>query len=120
MIDAGAAILVIDDEPLLRRIYQRLLVPAGYSIVVTDSAPEAIEILTRGQPPVWMVITDWQLGDVTAAAIIDHCREHRPDLPVICVSGSISPGSVSVPLLTKPVSPEALLSAIKACAARLR
>lgn len=118
MVDSGAAILVVDDEPLLRRLYQRLLVPAGYAIVVTDSTREAIEILTRGQPPIWMAITDWQLGDVTAADLIDHCGDQHPDLPVVCVSGSIAQGEVSVPLLTKPVSPDALFSMIKAYAAR--
>ncbi len=112
------AILVVDDEPLLLRLYERILVHAGHVIVTTDSAPDAIRILTRGEQPIWLVITDWQLAEGTSATLISHCHTHHPNLPILCVSGSITQHQVSVPLLIKPVPPDTLLAVIRSYAAR--
>lgn len=60
-----------------------------------------------------MVITDWHLGEETAEALIASCREHRPELPIVCVSGSMAGGGLSVPIIGKPFAPETLLAMVR-------
>jgi len=78
-------ILVVDDEPLVRKLLGRILARLGSDLVLAETVQEAIAALETG---VDLVITDVKLGgsgsgvDVARAA----SRLH-PAPPVIAISG---------------------------------
>ena len=45
----GAKVLVVDDDPKIRKLLQRILVGEGYLVQTADSAADAIEIIGTAQ-----------------------------------------------------------------------
>lgn len=73
-----ADILVIDDDPIIRRILQRMLQSQGYRVVIAETAADGLEQALAITPPV--VLCDWRLpGTVDGLEICRRLKEH-PDL----------------------------------------
>lgn len=68
-------ILVIDDDPIIRRILQRMLQNQGYRVVVTDTAETGLQQAEALEPPV--VLCDWRLpGDLDGLEICRQMKAH--------------------------------------------
>ena len=84
------AVLVLDDEPLVRRTMNRFLATYGYAAVEAATFEEALEVL--GTTKVFAVILDVRLpGKHTGLDVIAPLRE-RPglaDIPVIVMTGGV-------------------------------
>lgn len=71
-------ILVIDDDPIIRRILQRMLQSQGYRVAIAETAASGLEQALAIKPPV--VLCDWRLpGTVDGLEICRRLKEH-PDL----------------------------------------
>jgi two-component system, OmpR family, KDP operon response regulator KdpE len=68
----NATILVVDDEPQIRRVLRSVLVNGGYGVVEAKSGEEAVEILMRERPN--LVLLDANLPDMNG---LDVCRRIR-------------------------------------------
>jgi diguanylate cyclase (GGDEF)-like protein len=69
-------ILIAEDEPLFRRLLQRMLTEWGYQVVVARDGSEACQILLSEDPPK-LAILDWKMPGMEG---IDVCRKIRADL----------------------------------------
>jgi two-component system, OmpR family, KDP operon response regulator KdpE len=80
---AGALVLVVEDEPQMRRFIRASLTSHGYRVLEADHAAEAIALITSHNPEV--VLLDLGLPDADG---IDVCREIRgwSRVPVIVLS----------------------------------
>lgn len=83
-------ILVIDDDPLVRRSLQVLLHQAGYTVESAASGMEGLEKLPEGHFD--LVMTDVRMpemdGFTVLRAIRDYCTaEHRPPLEEVVLTG---------------------------------
>jgi DNA-binding NtrC family response regulator len=102
-------ILLVDDQPELRRLFRRSLSRVGYSVVEASSGRVAVELLAEQEFDV--VISDVHMPDMSGIELLEALHDHDPDLPVVLTSGS--PNEV-IPLetaelgafayLVKPVS----------------
>lgn len=73
-----ADILVIDDDPIIRRILQRMLQSQGYRVAIAETATDGLEQALAITPPV--ILCDWRLpGTVDGLEICRRLKEH-PDL----------------------------------------
>ena len=73
-----ADILVIDDDPIIRRILQRMLQSQGYRVAIAETAAAGLEQALAITPPV--ILCDWRLpGTVDGLEICRRLKEH-PDL----------------------------------------
>jgi CheY-like chemotaxis protein len=73
------AVLVVEDESLVRLDLATKLVDAGYLIFEASSAAEAIGILER-HPEIRVVFTDIQMpGDMDGLALARYVRALAPD-----------------------------------------
>ncbi len=73
-----ADILVIDDDPIIRRILQRMLQSQGYRVAIAETAADGLEQALSITPPV--ILCDWRLpGNVDGLEICRRLKEH-PDL----------------------------------------
>jgi sigma-B regulation protein RsbU (phosphoserine phosphatase) len=70
-----ADILVIDDDPIIRRILQRVLQNQGYTLCVAETAEEGLELAKKLIPAV--VLCDWRLpGPIDGLAICHQLKAH--------------------------------------------
>ena len=113
-----ATLLIVDDDPALRRTLQMRLREEGFRVLDADSAERALALLAVELPD--LLITDVRMGGMDGLALFDEVRRSHPLLPVIIVTahGSI-PDAVEVTrkgvfaYLTKPVEAAELLAQVR-------
>jgi len=77
-------VLVVDDEPRIRRIVEMALGDRGYRVLTAPSAEDALETL-EGET-VDAVVTDLQLPGRTGLELLADVKRERPALPVILIT----------------------------------
>jgi CheY-like chemotaxis protein len=82
---AAAMILVVDDDPDIRRVLVDSLEALGYAVVEAENGPAGLAILEQSAPDVMMV--DFAMPGMNGAEVAKAARERRPDLPIIFATG---------------------------------
>jgi len=77
-------VLIIDDEPNLRRILEATLGREGYEVSSHESFEEAK--LALNTEAVDVVITDLQMPGASGMDVLGYCKQYAPDLPVIVIT----------------------------------
>jgi signal transduction histidine kinase/FixJ family two-component response regulator len=80
-----AVVLVVDDEPGVVQLCQRLLERAGFHVLAISQAIEGLEVLEREH--VDLLLVDIRMPDVNGFQVIDQARRHQPDLAVVLMTG---------------------------------
>ncbi len=117
----GEAILLIDDEPVVRDTLQLLLQRAGYRVFPAEDGGTGIAAFTQHEKEISLVITDMMLPDQIGTQVVKTLRSRRPSLPIIAISGMMASGQFDellhlhprVDCLAKPLSPSVLLAAVR-------
>lgn len=110
-------ILVVDDDPNLRRVLTLRLESAGYEVTAAESGEDACARMPQAEPH--MVITDLRMPGIDGIALLEAIQQRSPGVPVAILTahGDI-PDAVratqagAVDFFTKPVGAE-LLSCIE-------
>ncbi len=118
-------ILVVDDDPLVLRLFARTLSDEGYPITLAASGAEAFaELDRRGFD---LVITDLRMDPIDGLGVLRKVREVRPETPVIIVTGHGDLESAIDALrlhaddyLLKPCEPDELVFRASRCLEKLR
>jgi PAS domain S-box-containing protein len=118
---AGEAILVIDDEPVVRETLLLLIRRAGYKVYGAGDGAAGIAEFDRHQDEIALVITDMMLPDQIGTEVVKTLRSRRATLPIIAISGMMGSGDFDelldlkppVDCLAKPISPATLLGAVR-------
>ena len=79
-------VLLVDDEPLVRRTISGCLVAAGYVVRVAVDGLDAIRKLREGPPA--MIISDLNMPRMSGSELLDVVRKRFPQIPVIVISGA--------------------------------
>jgi signal transduction histidine kinase/CheY-like chemotaxis protein len=80
-------IMVVDDEPTIVSLIERLLSSQGYTVTACTSGGEALEIIRSAPDSFDLVITDQTMPDLTGLELAEELRKLREDLPVILCTG---------------------------------
>ena len=113
-----SSVLIVDDEPNIRRMVGALLTSEGYEV---RDAADGISALARSAESVPdVVLLDLMMpGELDGLATLGRLREVTPDVPVIMMSGKagLSDAVKATKLgafnfLEKPLSPEGVMLAI--------
>ncbi|GEM_PF-717784 len=78
-------ILIAEDEPSVRRIYEKTFTAEGYEVVMADSGEQILAELSEGTFD--LLITDMHLSSMSALEVLPDIRKSHPRLPIIVVSG---------------------------------
>jgi CheY-like chemotaxis protein len=78
-------VLLVEDEPLLRKVISRQLVSAGYVVRVAVDGLDAIGKLRAG--PLDWIISDFEMPRMAGLEFLDVVRERFPQIRVILISG---------------------------------
>jgi PAS domain S-box-containing protein len=106
---AGEAVLVIDDEPIVRMLIVDVLEEAGYTALEADDGPSGLQIM-QSTPNIALLITDVGLpGGMNGRQVADAARELQPKLKVLFVTGYAENAAISgghlepgMAVMTKP------------------
>ena len=113
-----AKILLIDDEPILRRLLTRALRP--HTIITAEDGAQALEIL-ENEPPFDLVICDLSMPGISGDQVFRHAIAQDPSLQkrfVIITGGAVTPTQhrflkdMQPRLLEKPFTPAQLRALI--------
>jgi DNA-binding response OmpR family regulator len=111
-------ILLVEDEPDMRRVISVSLKGAGYDVLSASSAESGLEMSRRHKPS--MILLDIMLPKMDGFEMLRQLRQES-EAPVVCVTGRTSSTDVLLGFgfgaddyITKPFSMEELKARIKA------
>ncbi|MGE0443912.1 MAG: ATP-binding protein [Vicinamibacterales bacterium] len=111
-------LLVVEDEPSVRLLAERVLRGAGYTVVTADGAAAAMDLIRHGVRP-HLVITDVVMPHMNGVALAESLRLMVPGIQVAYMSGHIEHAVLKASriapkaFLRKPFTPDALLRKVR-------
>lgn len=115
----GNTILIVDDDPGIRRVMDRLLQRAGYETLLAANGPDALRLYESHAPDIGLVLLDWNLPGTSGRETLAALLQRRSDLRVMLVTGSQEATTDehatqdTVSILLKPFSHHELVLAVK-------
>ena len=111
-------ILLVEDEPGLRDIAQRVLARAGFEVTTAAGPDEAILAAESMAESPDLLLSDVVMPGMRGPELAVRLRARQPGLRVLLVSGYaeeiVESGREEWPFLAKPFSAESLLAAVDA------
>ncbi len=114
------SLVLVEDEPSLRRLMTRVLEDTGYHVVAFANGAEALEHVTAQDAPVDLLITDVVMPQMDGHELATQLRERERIRAVLYVSGYTSTGIVrhgvlpeDTAFLSKPFTLDQLLRAVR-------
>ncbi len=112
-------VLLVDDSGVMRRIQIRCFNELGITeIVEASNGQEAIQLFSSHSFDI--VMTDWNMPEMSGLELLRAIREQDPDIPVLMVTTESTRGSVVAAIvsgvsdyLVKPFSRQDLESKIR-------
>jgi two-component system, OmpR family, alkaline phosphatase synthesis response regulator PhoP len=118
----GTKILVVEDNPVFRKMVKALLEAEGYVVIATEDPNETTNLAKTHQPD--LILMDVVLGDVSGIELCQRLKAqpYTSSLPVILLSGAQTDEEFQLQgfeegaddYLLKPISNELLLAKVKA------
>jgi sigma-B regulation protein RsbU (phosphoserine phosphatase) len=116
-------ILVVDDDPVIRLLIQRMLKDDGYALLMADDGAQARSLVENSKEPISAVLLDWQMPQMTGIDFLRWVKqeEKHEHIPVIMQTSMKDPQNIKEGIdagafyyLTKPVEEGVLRSIVRA------
>lgn len=108
-------VLIVEDEPTVLRLVQRILGDAGIEVLVATNAQDALVILATSR--VDALLTDVVLPEMRGPELILAARaRHSAGLPACCMTGygeDVVQALEGTAFLKKPFTPRDLIQAVQ-------
>lgn len=98
-------ILIVDDDPMVRRALSMVLTRSGYETVEAADGEQALDLAERGELD--LLLSDVSMPRMGGVELAERLVARRPGLPVLLVSGTAP--DTAIPFLPKPVTRTVLL-----------
>ena len=115
---SGQIVLLVEDDPSVRLLIRDVLEELSYTAIETKEADGAIPILASDQR-IDLMVSDVGLPGMNGRQLAEIARQHRPDLPVLFVTGYAENAAIragflgtNMAMITKPFSMDALAEKI--------
>ena len=116
---SAPSILVVDDQPTVRRMAHRLLSEWGFRVFEAESGEEAMEVLDTARAGVQLVIVDVVMPLMDGVQVTRRIQEQWPDQRVLYMSAHPAEvlaqyglAELDVPFLAKPFTRDELLNKV--------
>jgi two-component system, cell cycle sensor histidine kinase and response regulator CckA len=117
---SAPSILVIDDQPTVRRMAHRLLSEWGFRVFEAESGEEAMEVLETAHAGVQLVIVDIVMPLLDGVQVTLRIQERWPEQRVLYMSAHPAEvlsryglAELDVPFLAKPFTRDELLNKVR-------
>lgn len=109
----GRMILVVDDQPEVLDVLTAYLEAAGAEVAATTDPEDVLDAL-RDNPDTWdLLVTDFDMPDMTGAELTEAAKAIAPDLPSILVTALAGEagrsGALFANVLSKPIDRKLLV-----------
>jgi CheY-like chemotaxis protein len=88
----SSRVLLVDDEPLMRKIISGYLVAAGYVVRAAVDGLDALQKLRAGIPD--LIISDLNMPRMSGVELLHIVRHRFPHLPVIAITAGSLPSDL--------------------------
>jgi CheY-like chemotaxis protein len=112
-------VLVVDDEPDLRKSIEIILGRGGYAVLSAGSGDEATQLASAYDGTIDLLLTDVTMPGLSGPEMAERLRAQRPGLRVLFMSGFAQPlltskGTIGpdVTLVEKPFTRRSLLAKV--------
>jgi PAS domain S-box-containing protein len=117
---SGEVVLVVEDEPEVRRMAERILSKNGFAVLEANRGEEALEICGESDRRIDLMLTDVIMPEMLGTELVELARQVRPELPVLYMSGYshevLAPQALlangAAAFIEKPFNSKALLQTI--------
>ena len=83
----GVNVLLVDDEPQLRKLLAYLLSrDQSYHVMTASSGEEALDLSRNRSEKIDILITDIDMGEMSGIELYTHIRDERPETGVLFIS----------------------------------
>jgi two-component system cell cycle sensor histidine kinase/response regulator CckA len=109
-------VLIVDDEPLVRRAVRGILERGGYKVLESVDGIEGLETFTQQRESIDLVLLDQSMPGLSGDQVLLKLMEMAPQLPVVLLSGLPGPAARlghATAVLTKPADAATLLCTIR-------
>src|SRR5690242_17536292 len=118
LVNASSTILVVDDEPNLRRVLSAVLTRDGYNVLVASGGREAVRMAK--EQPIDLLVTDFLMPDMSGLEVLSAVRKEHPGARALLISGHGTVRSAvdamrlgAFDFLTKPFEVEQVRATVK-------
>lgn len=80
-------ILVVDDEPEIRKLVGAMVGQFGFTVITADSGEHALTVYKNQKAPLELLITDVVQPGMSGPMLADKLSAIQPDLKVLYISG---------------------------------
>jgi PAS domain S-box-containing protein len=113
-------ILVVDDEPSIRKLLLQTLQPLGYKLLDAPSGEDAVKVSDEYPGTIDLLVTDVVMSGMNGMQLAEALRQRRTDIKVIFISGYIDTAIVQqdvidkkLILMQKPLIPTVLAAKVR-------
>ncbi len=111
-------IAIIDDDRDICLVLERFLSKHDYEVQTAENGLKGLKLIRDFNPD--LLLTDFKLGDINGAELLERVKKTNPDLPVIIITG-YTDIKVAINVMkqgafdyvTKPLFPDEILLCIK-------
>jgi CheY-like chemotaxis protein len=115
-------VLVVDDDPVISRSFNRVLAGKGYIVVSAENGQDALNKVAKEEYDA--VFTDIRMPGMDGIEVAEQLRAKQPWIPVVIITGYGSPDNEARAeaagvkgFLHKPLSPEMIEKSVTATVA---
>jgi len=77
-------VLVVEDDPDIRRILQLFLTERDFTVTTADRAATALDLMS--QMPVDLILSDVRMPGMSGIELLHHIKEHDPDVQLVLMT----------------------------------
>jgi DNA-binding NtrC family response regulator len=113
-------ILIVDDDPAVLVLIQRILMAADYRVLLAAEREGAVRMARQEHIHIDLILLDVRIPGVSGTELADEILSIRPDIRVLWMSGFVDEEFIRVKLhdgyagfLSKPLRRDGLLRAVQ-------
>jgi CheY-like chemotaxis protein len=84
----GEMVLIVEDEPEIRRVTETLLTSSGYKVLTAGDGTEALAIYARRGVEIDLVLTDVMMPHFDGTALTRTLRQMNPEVRIVAATGN--------------------------------
>ncbi len=104
--EAKQTILIVDDEPQIARVLQKMLEYKGYAVLASTTPTQAIRLARRYRNDIDLLVIDVIMPSMSGFELSDRLKKLIPDLTTIYLSGYVSKeqNTGNADIISKPIT----------------